>query len=293
MSTIYFKTAAGQTAFTDEEPVGQYVIEFPLGPQEPTALLVRQNYWQVRASYARPAANTTLSYGAQTAYFVDDVNFQDVTGSVVQWTRTWATVPAQWSDPQSYAYSFPAVTAGSGTAFAVTGITASSPNTIFTISAGTIAVGDSVYVAVTYTRNGTVQSQSFNSVAVATTNSGQVTVPLTLPGSGSFSSVSGNVYKVQPGRAEPINLVVASRVQYDYALTSTTAIDADLPIYPLFQPVITSTFTATQYLNTLTTPTAATYRTMMQNQTEIVVESIRRRYMGNIYERATRYIKAQ
>ena len=62
MSLPSFITAVGQPAFTTEARVSDYVITQALGANEPTALFIKARYWQTRADYARPAANTTLTY---------------------------------------------------------------------------------------------------------------------------------------------------------------------------------------------------------------------------------------
>ena len=135
MASIYQKLAAGQTAFTAEAQDGDYVIEYPLGPAEPTHIAIKARFKQFRANYARPAANTTLSItvdgSARTAYFIDDVEAQDIRGAVKAWTRLWATVPASWSEPGgTYTYAFPAFTAAYalGNTFPISNIVASASN---------------------------------------------------------------------------------------------------------------------------------------------------------------------
>jgi hypothetical protein len=105
----FFKTAAGQPAFSTEARVSDYEPGFAIGPGEPTALFITAKFWQLRANYSRPSVNSALGYNSQTAFFDDDTGFTDLTGGVMEWTRRWATVPASWNDYESFSTQFPGI----------------------------------------------------------------------------------------------------------------------------------------------------------------------------------------
>lgn len=294
MASIYQKLAAGQTAFTAEAQDGDYLIEYPLGPAEPTHIAIKARFKQFRADYARPAANTTLTYGALTAYFIDDVEFSDDRGGLCSWTRLWATIPASWSEPEDYAYTFPAFTGSNtyGTTYAVSSLNTSTGTVIVTNATSTgIAAGDAVYVQVSYTRNSTKITQTWNTLAVATTNNSQTTINGVLLGSGTISAVSGFVAKSVPARAGTLSAVAAGRLAYDYALTSISSLNTDLPLTQPFGAVDSAGIQTTT-LSASTTPTSTIYAGYVTSGAEIVVECTRSRYLGNIFCRQTRLVPA-
>jgi hypothetical protein len=291
-----FKTGSGQPAFTTETQCGDYTVEYALGAAEPTALIIRAPFMETRADYARPAANSNITYGGSTAYFIDDLSFQDLRAGVAQWTREWATIPASWSEPEEYAYTYPAYLGSGGyVGYSVSAITASGANFILSISGGTIVAGDTVFYSLRFTRASVVYNVSGSAIAVATTNTSQVTITIGLAGTGSFSAVSGSVGLTMPIRQEPETKVVGSRVQSDYALSTAANLNADLPLVPAFSAIVVSggTYgTLTDTLSTATAPTAANYIAMINAGSEIVAECTRRRYLGNIYVRRTRFVPA-
>ena len=130
MSDVFFKTAAGQPAFTVEVQNRNYTVRFPFGTQNPDAIIVEQPLIQTYANYAQPAGTATLTLtingSSRTLYFAEDVNFRDFGGGVQTWTRIWATIPPSWAEPQAFPYLYPAYAgAAVGTAFAATAIAAS------------------------------------------------------------------------------------------------------------------------------------------------------------------------
>ena len=297
MSTTYQKLAAGQTAFTAESQEGDYTIEYPLGASEPTHLLIKARFIQLRTSYARPAANTTLSYGSSTAYFLDDVDFQDIRGGLQSWTRLWATIPASWSEPGgTYAYAFPAFTAvvTLGNNFPVSAIAASGANYDINTNATGISSGDDVYFDLNYIRNSQNYHVTFTTPVLATSSGVSVTIPALLPGVSTFSTPTGTVRKGNKGRDIPASDTVDSFVLHDYTLSSEATLDNDLPQIKSFSPITAGVPTETQYLNSTTIPSTTLYQSMVSAGTLIVaLSSERRRYLGNIYERSTRLVKAK
>jgi len=282
-----------QTATWDTHLRVNREIDYPLlNFGESTHFTVRDTFEGPFSNYAPVALNTAhATYG--TAYLVQQSPLRQIDGAQVRYERLYSTVPPSWVDPESYAYTFPGYDAGASSAsVVVNGITASGANTVFTTATNSGAVAtDSVSISVSYTRNGKVQTAVFSGLAVATTSSSQVTVERTLPGTGAFSVVSGTAAKMIPGVPTARSLIVGSRVLHDYALSSDAALATDLPIAPLFSP-LTDIGVFTDWLTSTSSPTASAYRALITSGGELVAESSRSRYLGNIYVRMTRMLPA-
>jgi len=102
---LFFFTAPGQPAFSEEVCTQAFEPTRPY-PQNPLAIIYRARFKQLRAYYMRPAANTPHPNLPQV-YFVDDVDFQDKTSGLIEWTRVYSTLPTSWNDFSSTAYTFP------------------------------------------------------------------------------------------------------------------------------------------------------------------------------------------
>ena len=297
VADLQYFVPAGSNAFTVETPCGNYSINFPLGAAEPTHFTVEAPFVQTTVNYSRPAANTLLSYRGSNCYFVTDDSFRSFgsqPGPVSTWVRQWSTVPAQWQEPQEYAYTYPASSGGAiGGVYNVTAITASAANVVLTTATTGITAGEGVFVSVKFVNSGLSVQTSFYTGALAVTNT-TLTIGLgTIGFVGSFTNVSGIVTEAVVARAQPRTIPVASLIQHDYALSSTSSLDTDLPLNPVFTPIDNATGAETSELSTTTTPLASQYAQLVVNSSLICVECTRRRYLGNIYERATRYVPAR
>lgn len=299
MSVTYYK-ASTQTSFTAAVTVGLPVWE-PVVPVPNEKTLFRQSFMQIAASYSPLSLDTAYpaggSYGVPatpTYYLVSEENFSDRSGGLMQWDRVYSKVPTSWTDAEEYVYTFPAFiqVATGGSDYAVTAITASGSN--FQLSTAlTYSVGDSVYLGVQYVRDGITYFVNQQTKVVSGGSSGTtMNVPPIFTGTGAFTSVSGVVNKRATSRTTEITEVVGSSIVNDYALSSVSALDNDLPIIKQFAPV-DATGGTTNSLNTSTIPTAVTYVAMVQNNVQIAAQnSVRRRFRGNIYVRSTRYVPA-
>lgn len=117
-----------------------------------------------------------------------------------------------------------------------------------------------------------------------------------------FYGVFGINVTTVTGR-DRFNKTVMSRIAFKYYVPGvdagiTTA--ADIPLIAAQTYIYGSTTNNVDFLadsppfTAATTPSRTTYEGWMSGGTEIVVEpSIVRRWMGNIWERATRYVKAE
>ena len=303
MSTVYEKLGSGQTAFASESREGDYVITQALGAREPTALEIRATIVQYRANYARPAANDPLTYdnGAGsdvTAYFVDDVDFQDRGGGLQSWTRIWATIPASYTEPGgTLAYTFPAYiqSIAFGSIISVTGIYQFNTNyTICNTNANVGAPGTDAFFDLNYIRSNQNYHHTFTTTVLSST-SAYAGIANVLPGVGTWSGVTGTVRAGQYGRTAPETIEVDSFLIHDFALASDTTVDTLLPQVDKFSPINSSGYEVDILsTGTATTPNSATYSSMIAAGTLIVARrSDRRIYAGNIYERTTLLVKAR
>ena len=302
MSTVYEKLGSGQTAFTSESREGDYVITQALGAREPTALEIRATIVQYRANYARPAANTTLTYdnGAGsdvTAYFVDDVDFQDRDGGLQSWTRIWATIPANYMEPGgTIAFTFPAYTTpiAFGSPTTPTGAYTYQNHIAINIASSGITAGDSAFLDLNYVRS----NQNYHVSTWAYCYSGDVaTIEIgnVLPGVGVFSGLTGTIREGSLGRTTPETLEVDAFIEHTFALANETTIDNIMPSVVQFSPVNSSGYQVdTLSTGTATFPNSATYSSMIAAGTLICArQSERTLYMGNIWERKTLLVKAR
>lgn len=289
MPSLPFQTANWNT----HSEVKLREIEYPLEGEQ-SHFIVRRTYEGPKATYASLALDTADAEFA-TAYFVRQGPLVDVDGGCVRYERIFATVPAQWNDHEEFAFTFPAYIVGIafGNTFSVTNIAPSAANYVLTTAATGISATDSVYLDLNYIRNVANYHVTAITPAVAATSSVSVTIGGVLPGGGAFSDVVGTLKKGQIGRNAAETLIVGSRLQHDYALSSDTEIDTDLPIIDKFSPRDNAGYEPAT-LSGATTPTATRYNGMIDAGTELVAErSTRRRYMGNIYVRITRLVKAK
>lgn len=266
------------------------------------AIRVDSSFIKLATSMANARAGTAVDITTDgtgtitppTAYFVKQGPLVDIEAGCVRYDRLFATVPAQWSEPESFAFEFPAYLAGTpGTSYNVTGITVGSGTLLLSTSATGISVGDGIQAQVKYTRGAIVYQQTIVAKATAVSSGVSVTVAGSLLGSaGAPTSVTGTVAKTSVGRSAAEPLTVGGRVVYDYALATVATLATALPIIQLFRPVDNAGNSAAS-LTATTIPTSSAYAALVLDGTEIVGESSSwRRYMGNIFCRATRLIPA-
>lgn len=303
MALPSFQTAAGQPAFTTETRTGDYIITQALGAREPTALQITAEFTQTRADYARPAPNTTLTYdnGAGsdvTAYFVDDVEFEQLGAGVQKFTRIWATIPASWSEPGgTFAMTFPAYFSPTafGTLYTATDAYANGNYYNVMSNAAAITAGDTFLLDLNYTRNSQNYHVTFQAEAKFAGDGTRVPIAYVLPGTGAFSGVTGTLQEVRIGRVLAETIEVDSFLLHEYALADEITADVYLPLVDKFSPVNSSGYEVDSLsTGTATTPNSATYGSMVAAGTLIVARrSDRAIYAGNIYERTTLCVKAR
>lgn len=304
--TVTFYTAAGQPAFNTVATVGAPVWEKVL-PVPNQRVVFRQRFMQTAVAYTPLAYDTPYpadaTYGVPTAttyYLVSEENFNNERGGIMTWDRVYSAVPTSWTEPEEYAYTYPAF-GGSlpTTTYAVTAITATSST--FTLSTTiSFSIGNSIYINVGMTQSTTYFTTSYQASgyfqAVGGTSGSTLQVLNLIPSymtGVAFTSVSGFVgSNGKIGRDLPKTMIIPSNVINDYAFSSTSSLDQNLPLIDAFV-VITGNGSETDTISDTTFPNNATYSTMVENGSQIVAStSIRRRFLGNIYVRQTRYVTA-
>lgn len=268
-------------------------ISYPLFECEPTHFTVRRFYEGPDATFGSiPALNTADTEFAAAKFLLEGPHVP-TDGGAIAYDRLFATVPASWNDFQEYAFTYPAfAAAATGTSYPISAITAGTTGYVISTTATGIAVGDSVFISAAFTRNGRNYTEAFFDKVQAVVAGISITTYRYFVDIGPITAVSGSVRKSLAGRLEPKTLPVPSRIQNDYALTSDTALDTDLPLLVPFTPVDTYG-NYTNYITGTTTPNYAAYTAFVTGRTEIVAECQRRRYLGNIYRRSTRFVVAR
>jgi hypothetical protein len=302
MSVTYYKTSA-QPAFNVAVTSGLPVWENPI-PALNEKTVFRQTFVQTAASYAPLALDTVYpaagSYGvpsSPTYYLVAEDGQTDLGGGMMQWDRVYARIPTAWSEGEEFAYTFPGFIASStaGSDQTITNIQDSSAN--YLVSSGlSFATGDQVHIAVSYVRNSLTYFVGQYVRIIGGTSGSSALVPGIFPGTGAFSSIAGVITKEAPSRTLEKSDIVPSQIVHDYALASVTSLESNLPIIDSFTPVgpTGSEIQSGERLTTATKPTSDAYASMINNNVQIVAQaSVRRRWLGNIYERTTRYIPAR
>ena len=303
MSVTYYKSAsqpAFSVAVTASLPVWERVLP------EPNAKVVFRQTHQAAVSYYTPLTlNTVYSAGpvtygvpaTTTYYLVAEDNFRDMSGGMLSFERQWAAVPTTWFDREDFPFNYPGyvVPISIGTRYL-----SSAPTewpTYYTIpyTPSNISAGDRVYLDGSYTRNSISYRVNLFTTANDRTAAGiWVGVPKILPGTGTFSSGGLWVRRAAQGRAQPETIVVPSMLQNDYALTSVTQMEVDLPAMAQFTPV-DSLGNSVSYLSTgtATAPNSSEYETAISTNSNLIAECIRERWLGNIYVRRIRLVPAQ
>ncbi len=262
--------------------------------------------FKLAASAVDAAAGTAVNFttdGSCTlalpaAYLVEESPLRDGDAGQCKYERTFATVPAAWSEADPLPYRFPAYAGtAAGTPATINALAFNPGNTpadytVTTSAAHGLTAGNLVAVAITYTWAGNVVSaQLFTRViAVPTTTTFRIAG---LVGNTTFTSVSGTAATASGGRIVPEELIASGRMLHEYALSAAADLDDDLPIVQRFAPVNLASGYVVDELSASTLPTATAYAGYVADRSELVAECTRQPYLGNIYVRRTLLLPAQ
>lgn len=250
--------------------------------------LVLPNYW-------KPSDLTdTLVVNGEVYHHVKETAPVDL-GGVFKLTRTFAMVPAERTVPEQFAYTYRGL--GSEQQYPLVAVASASNSgestNITTSTAHSITTGDMVSIKTTLTQMPTGIQTDFSFRRQANSASGtSLTVDLvTAPGTLTYLTVR----KVDDGR-DPRTNVVPSFVAYEYFMVGESAGVSSIRDIPILEPdLITDSDGKETLIYTDTSlPARSSYLSLMKSKSLIVAEhSNLRRWMGNIYERSTRYVIAE
>ena len=285
--------------FKTAKATGQPRISLPfasVGDSE--TVVVEQDYTALGAYFSPLAQNTQYALALRnrnvTTYLVDETQTQDLGGGVVKWSRVFASIPKPRVEFQQFAYTFPGMSGGTLYApVAVTGSSKTAGQTVLTAAGSGLTEGDSclIYYQVIDRTGIAYNRKIFRPVLAAAGN--DVTVKLVTDLTGNITFVQ--LQKVDASR-DPITRSVMSTISYDYFLAGITAGIKSYRDISIIEPddildsdgKVTNTYTADSL------PTVLDYKAQIAAEEWIVAEaSTLKIWKGLIYERATRYVKAQ
>ncbi|PAW76817.1 MAG: hypothetical protein B9S32_13850 [Verrucomicrobia bacterium Tous-C9LFEB] len=298
--------------FTVAAAVSQRLFEFPF-MGDLTSCTFKQTF-MIDAEHYAPLPLSTRDTVRNDMFLVAEDGQQNIGGGIITFDRTYATIPLSRNDYEPYAWTAPAFVDANSTLERIA-VAWKRMGSLDRISVpGTYAPGMTVtvsqrsannQVAVTLTTNLEVYgsysvSRTVEAIGTEGLNGPYIDVA-NLPWKLSFGNTNigyprSTVTLPASNRVEK-SLVVSSRCQYDYFLPGVTAGIAqpeDIDIYQRAFFYTTATGAETNSLSSSTSPTVAVYKTWISSRQELIPEpSDISRWMGNIWQRKTRYIKAQ
>ncbi|MDB6026303.1 MAG: hypothetical protein JWM68_2526 [Verrucomicrobiales bacterium] len=273
---------------------------FPAFPDADTSsLLIEQDFIQYLANYVPQALNSagpTLSSVA--SYLVHESQIQHVGGGLGKWTKTWAQKPAQRVEYESYSWLVPGYDTGGINArinLTHTGSVTTGILTLTNTSAHGYIVGDRVAITYTATVN---KLYEISRTIIRTILTVPTTTTFTVA---TFQDVSTSPYYLWTqklsGSRDPITYTVNSKLVYDYFRIAASGGDytsADLiPVVDKYY-IEDEYSKETQTLSVVSNPSIASYQFLISGSSHVVAEASHlSRWMGQIYQRVTRYVRAQ
>ncbi|MGC3961332.1 MAG: hypothetical protein QM813_26415 [Verrucomicrobiota bacterium] len=216
--------------FTTASPTGVARVSFPIDG-DTSARIIEQDYIQLASSFAALALNTPHPTIA-TAFLVGESPLEDLGAGVVQWTRRFATVPANRDEFESFSYRFP----------------------------GLLGASNPPYNQYWVTEPGDGRDPRVDTV------SSRLAHEYFLVGAGQTYTTPSEIPVIE---SQQYTLVGNDNVSINYLLAAG--------VYP-----------------DDSTPTKEDYLTMIASEDELVAEDSRiSRWLGNIFVRITRYVKAK
>lgn len=294
---------------------------------DPGAYVLTQEFMQFRANWTALPFQTQVPDGAggfityvtrhptyTDYYLTSESPLQSMDGGIVKWQRIYCQIPANRSDYESWSARLPGLSYGVDSSGAIA-VVLMNPVVAQSLPGSTIATATTItnhgyvlgdIVALTYETSVFGVKRGEYSFAIQVTS---VPTPKTFT---FVSNIDLSTFKFlwaqKAGHARPpITRVVDSRLDYAYFLAGATIIPKTPPdtiphaftlpdeipiievvdIYDRFQSL-------TETYSTLTAPTQNSYQALITDGSWVVAEpSSKRRWKGNIYERVTRYIRAQ
>lgn len=247
------------------------------------------------------------------AYFVGDTDHSPIAGGMLQFTRTFANVPAySQTSTGSYGYTFPGLGGFAATTQQESDIASVSMTlgtlgvTVVTHDELTLDVGDKIDMLLKYKDAGSdfvyVISGEVFILSVANTTTFTVDIGRYFDSQTTLTVVSGAVRKPSNENRPPLQQQGQLTESLTYILPGVTvgvASTDDIQVPPIFAPweVVISEGSPTQYnrvnvLSTSSNPTSTEYLTIRKNGESIVVESSLQKWLGNILVQSVKTIRA-
>lgn len=266
--------------------------------------VVEVEYIQSAAKFRPNYLDRTLHYNIDlhsevsedfpAAYLVEESALEPIGSTLVKFTRTYAEIPQRRYAFESYAWRRPGASGGTyGARKSISNGTQTGQTTVFTSTAHGYSTGDIIVIQLYAIFVGTGASVTLALKGIATVLTPDTfSLPVFLD-EGDYSGVTWQ-WAVKAGmQREPETIEVASWLEIDYWLPGVTAnCDTfhDIPIIPR-DVIIDSSGGEVDTLSDTTVPTQSAYLISIGAKTpRVAVASVIRRYRGNIYERATRYV---
>lgn len=259
-----------------------------------TSFYVEQDFVQFLANFSALALNT-VHPDIASCYLVQEGPHSDLGGGIVRWTRTYAKIPVNRIWYETYPHQVPGISpnptitvaAISNAVDTATKTTISHVSTTFTPY---FQPGDLMRIFFPVITGGVIVERTFDRI-VRSVNAGAQTFTVDLV-PGLSTAVNRWFFEVQVLRA-PFTQVVLSSLHYDYYLPGVTGgitTVADIPILNP-TPILDPNGNRVDSYSDWTNPTLAAYRTSVAALDSVVVEaSSLHPWMGNIWERVTRYV---
>lgn len=99
-------------SFTTAASHGNFRRSFPI-PRDTTAQIIEQEFQILSGSFSALALSTAHPT-VTSAYLVEEGPQIDIDGGMVQWTRRYATIPANRDEFESFSYTFPGLWSNDG-----------------------------------------------------------------------------------------------------------------------------------------------------------------------------------
>lgn len=273
-------------------------------PDDFSRYVYEQDYAQWHANptisslrYSKGALNTPGdAIDGLATVLVEEKNFEMMGANLMKFTRVFAAKPNQRTEWESYAWRRPGTTTSDNPfPVVISAVTQLNGSTQIDTAATSNAVIDH-YVIVDYTAavGGNTQApQQDRKVRVkvlTTPTTTRFTTEKILDGD---AIQYNNVTASNVGRV-PTTVTVPSRIIYDYFLTGQGPQDTpeNIPIPEAFG-ILDSEGSDSETLSPTTKPTLTEWNALVVARIFVTVEVTLRRWMGNIFERRIRAVRAQ
>ena len=291
------------TLLKEPQLVGKPRKSYPIDGN--SSIYIEEEDYMVLIDFYQPLQPAARHPERANVFYIKDAPISDIGNGVGRFTRTWSVLPGYGqkdyvrSEYESFALTIPALdTAQIGFyQFPVASYTLSGGNHVLTVTTAAPPFNAldieankpaTVFYIVTDPLNGQQSTRQVVKKALAVT-SNTITVsfigdigPITITGV-QRADVNQPSYTKQ----------VMSRVDYTYFVPGVNCNSVnDIPIIQELQIIDDATGGRVEYLSETTTPDLDSWYDGMANNEWFVVEpSVVRRWMGEIYERSTRYVR--